>query len=147
MQITTCGTYLLRFPFPPARLVFLDKSGVTANVVGIFLAVLLPVLCAASVEFLLMRIHALKIIWMQQSPALIIPKFLFIAALPTATSFLPLFKARVRHKQPMTKRASPPLCHKDSSPALQILDHPLMRELEEYGIDAEKQNERKRKGS
>ena len=139
MQITTCGTYPLRFSFSPALFAFFDKSGVAANVIGIFLAVLLPVLCAASIDFLLMRVRALKIFWMQQSPALIMPEFLFLAAFLTAASFLPFFKARVRRKQPTTKRASQPRCHKDSSPALQILDNPLMRGLEEYGIDAEKE--------
>jgi hypothetical protein len=140
--IGTCGTYLLRFSFS-ARFAFFYKSSVAANVIGIFLAVLLSVLCAASIDFLLMRVEALKIIWMQQSPALIILEFLFLSALLTTASFLPFFKARVPHKQPTTKRASLPLCHKDSSPALQIVDNPLMREFEEYGIDVEKENKRK----
>jgi hypothetical protein len=139
MKITTCGTYLRRFSFAPARSAFFDKSGVAANVIGIPLAVLLSVLCAASIDFLLMRVDALKIIWMQQSPALIIPELLFLSALLTPARFLPFSKARVRHKQPTTKRASLPLCHKDSSPALQIPDDPLMRGLEEYGMDRRSQ--------
>jgi hypothetical protein len=118
MQITTCGTYLFRSASPSARLVFFDKSGVAPNIVGIFLAILLPVLCAASVDILLMGIHAPKVIWMLQPPVLIKLALPLLLALLTTTRFLPFLKPTVRHKHAMTKRAPPPFWHKDYSPAL-----------------------------
>ena len=54
MQITTCGTYPFRFGFLPARFAFFDKSGVALDIIGMFLAVALPVFGAGAINLLLL---------------------------------------------------------------------------------------------
>ena len=105
-----------------------------------FLAVALPVLSPGAISLLLLWVHAPKVISILRPPPLIQLAFLLAATVLPATGILPFFDPRVRHKQAMTKMTPPPLWHKDSSPALQTLDHPSMRGLEAYGINGEKKN-------
>jgi hypothetical protein len=103
-------------------------------------AVASPVLGAGAINLLLLSVHASKVISILRPPELIKLAFLLAATVLLTTGILSFFDSRVLHKQAMTKRTPPPLWHKDSSPALQILDHPAMRGLEAYGIDGEKKN-------
>lgn len=127
MQITTCGTYPFRFSFLPARFAFFDKSGVSLDIIGMFLAVALPVRGAGAINLLLLWVRAPKVILILRPPPLIQLPFLLAATVPPATGILPFFDPRVRNKQAMTKGTPPPFWHKDSSPELQTLDHPSMR--------------------
>jgi hypothetical protein len=138
MQIATCGTYPFRFNFLSARFAFFDKSGVAPDIIGMFLAVALPVFGAGAINLLLLWVHAPKVISILQPPQLIQLPFLLVATVLAATGILPLFDPRVRNKQTMTKGTPPPFWHKDSSPGLQTLDHLSMRVLEAYGISGEK---------
>jgi len=124
----------------PARLAFFDKSGVALDIIGMFLAVALPVFGTGAINLLLLWVHAPKVISILRPPPLIQLPFLLAATVLAATGILPFFDPRVRNKQTMTKRTPPPFWHKDSSPGLQTLDHPSMRGLEAYGIDGEKKN-------
>jgi hypothetical protein len=78
------------------------------------LTVALFVLGAGSVSFLLLWVHAPKIIRMSQSPALIGLPFPFAAAFLPTTGMLPFFDSRIREKQAVTKMAPPSVGHKSS---------------------------------
>jgi hypothetical protein len=109
MQITTCGTYPFRFGFLPAHFAFFDKSGVAPDIIGMFLAVTLPVFGAGAINLLLLWVHAPKVISILRPPPLIQLPFLLAATVLAATGILPFFDPRVRNKQAMTKRTPPPL--------------------------------------
>ena len=105
-----------------------------------FFAVASPVLGAGAISLLLLSVHAPKVISILRPPVFIKLAFLLAATVLPATGILSFFDPGILHKQAMTKRTPPPLCHKDPSPALQTLDHPLRRGLEAYGIAGEKKN-------
>ena len=108
---------------------FFDKGGVALNIIGMFLAVVPPILGTCAISLLLLRVQAAKVVWILRPPALIQPAFLLAATLLPATGFLSFFNPRIRDEQPATKRALPPLRHKDFSPAIQTSDRPSMRGL------------------
>jgi hypothetical protein len=110
-----------------ATAVFFDEGGVALNILGMFLAVPLPVLSPGSIGFLLLRIHATKVIRMARSPFLIGLSFLLSATFLPTTGCLSFFEARVGNEQAETKRAPLLLWHKGFSPGLQALHEPSMR--------------------
>src|SRR6266545_2111001 len=95
MQITTCGTYRFRLWLPAACPVFFNESGVAPNILGIVLAVALFVLGPRAIGFLLVRVHALKIVRMSRSPLLIGLAFLLVATFFLATGFLSFSDSRI----------------------------------------------------
>src|SRR2546429_263336 len=87
VQIAACGTYRCRSqPLAP----FSDGSRVALHVVGMLLAVVLPVGGARSVLFLLQRITPAKVIRVPHPPVLIGFPLLLAATVQSATGPLPL---------------------------------------------------------
>jgi hypothetical protein len=101
---------------------FFYESGVAANIVGVLLPVLSLVLSPRSINFLLLWVHASKVIRVLRTPVLIALLFSLFAAFLPSTGCLLLLEAWVRNEQAATKRAPPLVRHKDPSPGLQILD-------------------------
>ncbi len=103
-----CGTCGLRaLPAAPVP----DENLVAPHVVRMLLAVAAHVIGARSVDFLLQRIRAAKIIRMPGPPLLIGLSLLLAPAGWPATGLLPLLEPRMRMKPTTAKRTPPPLGH------------------------------------
>src|SRR5439155_1322050 len=108
VQIAACGTYRCRSqPLAP----FSDGSRVALHVVGMLLAVVLPVGGARSVLFLLQRITPAKVIRVPHPPVLIGFPLLLAATVQSATGPLPLFEPRMGMKPTTTERTPLPREH------------------------------------
>jgi len=108
VQIAACGTYRCRSqPLAP----FSDGSRVALHVVGMLLAVVLPVGGARSVLFLLQRITPAKVIRVPHPPVLIGFPLLLAATVQSATGPLPLLEPRMGMKPTTTERTPLPREH------------------------------------